>query len=348
MKEHELSYVFSYDSAKKFNGISKNITDYYLEPEFRFRVSNDITITQKTGDKASGTREENETTIPYNEQIVEMVKEKAKLVVKKTRKRINNIVVDVVESPIKIGILEVELDSEKAVIEAKVVSQSLNMNVCPLNAWDFNKRKIGIMGGPSSGKTTVAKTVSMHLNNNFGANTSDVVEYATSFIQKNGRVPSFEDQTWIYIKQKERENTISDSANIVLSDCPSFLSYIYALRALKERGADEHSDYVIKSLYKRCVSSLNEYQRMFILETVNYIENNIRYHSLDSSKEIYKSIYDFVCNHGHKDMLEEYTYSNADDIINDILYMNTTENINKLVERVGKYNSGVVLTWNHL
>jgi len=347
MHEHELSYICDYDFAKSIVTYlpSSAQKDYYLDKDFRFRVLDDkMEMTQKIGNKASGYRLEKNSLLNNCSVANEILKNKAPLYIEKTRYEGNGFTVDLIEYPMKIGIIEIEREDASDLVSYKATAKAFGLVECPLSAWDYHKRKIGIMGGPSSGKTTVAKSVSMHLNNKLKANTSDVVEYATSFIQKTGRIPTFEDQAWIFIKQQEREKAVSKTSNITISDCPAFLSYIYATHALRNKNGDEHTDYAIKSLYKRAVESLDNYQSLFLLETINYRKNGVRYHNMDQSNAIKNEINDFIINHGRKSLIKEYNYNDVDKIINDILYMNSDEKIEKFMSNIRKYKPEVIPT----
>lgn len=333
MKEIELSFVFDLNKAPIIDG-GELITDYYINPNLRLRkYCSNLFLTSKSGNKSSGVREEHETKLSFDKNIEDIFKAQSKLTVHKRRVSVNGYTIDYIESPIKIGIIEKEFGDIQQLqdIQRRAIEQGLV--VCPLNAWDFNKRKIAIGGGPSSGKTTMAKSVSIKLNNEFGASTSDVVEYATSFIQKSQRIPTFNDQVLICSKQSDRERAVASTANLVLSDSPIFLSYIYGLRGLAQLGATPETDYAIKALYKRSVESLSTYDKVILLKTLEYKENGVRYHSFDQSKEIYNEIKNFVVNHGYNKKIGEYDYTSIDNIIDNILYINDYDKIVSVLQK---------------
>jgi len=342
MLEHELSFNFSLEYLPKLDDLKYNlITDYYFDKNSRIRSIKDQSSgesyyisTIKKGLKESGTREEHEAEIQLeNESFLSA----AKLIIKKKRYELLknedvHVILDVVESPMMIGTIEIEFSQRESLDE---FLNKFKLNPCELSAWNFHKRRIGIAGGPSSGKTSVAKKISLFLNNNYKANTSDVVEYATSFIQKLDRSPAFEDQSWIYIKQSEREDAIEKTANIVLSDCPVFISWIYATLAMEGKKATGFTDFARESLFKRCVKSLDKYQFIYLLETIDYRENGVRFHNLEASKNIFNKIETFLIENGRSHKYMKCDYSHIDNIIASILYLNNYDEVANAIKTLG-------------
>lgn len=352
--EHELSLVFDLNdiyllqeyALTLFNSGVK-LTDYYLDQNNRFRYNHEkssFVVCSKSGDKASGTRLENEIKItPENDDDFKLfLSNSSKFKIEKERYDLDvnpnfTLTADVVKSPMKVGIIELEFKNKSLLTKAVEKAESLKLKICPLNAWNFNKRRIGIAGGPSSGKTSVAKEISLKLNHTYGANSSDVVEYATSFIQKMKRYPNFDDQSWICMKQSERENTVSRTANLVLSDCPVFISYIYAQRSMRNNKASSFTDYALQSLYKRSIHSLDLYDKFYLLETLDYRENGVRYHNFEESKQICEEIKRFIIDSGRSHKLHIYNYTMVDEILKDILYLNNIKKLNEFISWC-KYN----------
>jgi len=191
---------------------------------------------------------------------------------------------------------------------------------CPLHRYNYFNRRIGISGGPSSGKSSLAKTLALKINNSFKGNASDVAEYATTFIQKTGRIPTLEDQIWLYVKQKENEAIVGNTANMVFSDSPVWLQCIYALRAMRGKRSTPVTDHTLSSLAVRAVEALDLYDNHIVLAPVQYEENNVRYHSMQESQEITESCETFLSEHGRE--YKTYTYNDIDQILMDILYLN--------------------------
>lgn len=160
--------------------------------------------------------------------------------------------------------------------------------------FEYFKRKIGICGGPSSGKTSFARQLTTLLDNKLGCKVSHVTEYATTFLQKYGRKPTMIDQVFIYQSQLDRENSCNQS-DVIVSDCPVFLAYLYA-RALCKMP-DDQSVYVLGKLYKRTLSDVMGYSNFVYMKLLDYTENNIRCYGAEHAQKIDKLVKDFLDTH---------------------------------------------------
>lgn len=347
-KEIEDSYIFTYNGANKIHdiliseGFKTNpdpifIKDYYLDNEIRFRqekdLFNSVTLCSKDGNKNTI---RTETNIPANidpkdiDTFFNTIGSSAKLKVIKNRYFYTHdiqtnwkISVDYVQQPAKLAIFEIERDEYFGDNTCSqwfscLFEERGQFIKCPLNAVEYFNRKIGICGAPSSGKSETAKIISHKLNTQLGMNSFHVTEYATSFIQKYKRPPSFADQILIWLGQHNREND-SSKANIILSDCPSFLSYIYMLIADKPEMSEETSLYMSK-IYKRVLFDMVKYTDMIFLELQDYNENGIRYQSPEQAMFIEKKIKEFLV--GHNIKYNKYSFNDVDKIINDLFYLN--------------------------
>lgn len=332
MFEYEKAFVFTWDNAKNFLHLlnfevraSKNqssIDDWYLDKNTRIRkIDNKYYVTKKSGDKADNVRQENEQEI--NEPAALLVIEKSVLHVKKTRHviptNIPNITItcDFVESPMKVAIIEIE--SQSVIEKFPVIFSSLIS--CPLSAFDYFKRRIGICGPPSCGKSETSKIMSHKLNTIMNANSYHVAEFATTFIQKYDRYPSFDEQFFVWHGQREREIN-ANKANIVISDCPTFLSYVYLMH-LKKKEFDFTSALYLSKIYKRVLFDLLEmYTDLVFLKIKTYVDNNIRYQSMDEALIIQNRIQQFLTDHNIKHYSG--TYEDADKILEQIFYINTS------------------------
>ena len=310
------------------------LRDHYMTPEHRFRVEVDskkpMVVTFKNGNKKNGRDEYESEVLPSSEDnFNKFIESAANLTVEKRRFTDtifgDGVTIDQVTSPMNIGFIELEFDDIDILNGATDLADEFNIKLNIKNAWQYFKRKIAFAGPPSSGKTSVAKQISLIMNNRFGANSSDVVEYATSFIQKQQRIPTFDDQILIYMKQKEREEAIASTANFVFSDCPAWLSYVYGIRALSGMEPSSSTDFAIMSLYKRAIKSLSDYDMTFYMKIVDYVENGVRYHSRDLSEEIGNEITSFLKCHGRSYIAM--TYNDIEDAVNSILYLNEKENV---------------------
>jgi nicotinamide riboside kinase len=90
--------------------------------------------------------------------------------------------------------------------------------------------RIGFTGIPSTGKTTTARALASLCSREMGfSNVELVSEYARKFISDFGSIDSMWDQYWILNKQLELENSVSSSVDLMITDSPIFLPFLYAL-----------------------------------------------------------------------------------------------------------------------
>lgn len=318
MIENEIAFVFTADSFESFcqhsttsiiKNNSKTITDFYLNKELRVRKEHNpeqsetyYYLVEKKGNKASGSRIE--TTTQISPDAADILSRQTKLTIVKIRhnlqsKIFNNCIatVDFISSPMSLVILELESQNE-SFIEQNTIDTMIHkyqLQLCPLSTWKLFKRKIGICGAPSSGKSETAKYLSHILNTQFQANSFHVIEYATSFIQKYQRIPEFNDSFFIWHGQREREKDARTS-DIVISDSPTFLPYIY----MKYHGPncfDSFSAMSMAKMYKRALSDIQTYTDLILLNLIEYRNNGVRYHNHIEAKHIQNMIISFLTEH---------------------------------------------------
>ena len=174
--ELERAYVFQYESVPhilKFLrastiGFVLNIRDNYLGPDLRIRhVARDKLINwntpelmRKSGDKKSGRRIEESRNIDPETAAILIVDSRLQVIKKRYNIHTEGsgfvVALDIVESPMKIAILEIESKNGQM---PPTASEIFNVDLieCPLASWDLFRQKIGICGAPSSGKTETAK-----------------------------------------------------------------------------------------------------------------------------------------------------------------------------------------------
>jgi nicotinamide riboside kinase len=327
MIEHERSYVFTWHGARKFlesqdipwpegDDAAKVIDDYYLACGLRIRMSSDIScskavVTRKQGNKADGYHVEQEEEIPWD--AAKLLAETGSLHVHKKRYQIPidssrvdrpndanvKAILDLVERPMRIAVLEIEAVSESLYPLPVDICRRLfgvDLESCPLSTFEYFKRKIGICGAPSSGKSETASVIAHRVNTDFGGNAFHVAEFATTFIQKYHRNPTFQDQFFIWHGQKEREQD-AESAGIVVSDCPTFLAYIYLMYLNREKFSPQVALYCSK-LYKRALFDIENYRDLVFLQLQDqYADNNVRYQSKAEAEELERRILQFLKDH---------------------------------------------------
>ncbi len=338
MIEHERSYVFTQEGISRFiqdqnlvMSESIKIEDWYISKTLRIRkIGSKYILTKKKGDKSKGYRFEEEVELP--EKAAAILYEDADLIVSKDRYRVESdthykVTIDYCHSPMKLAILEIEANDEVVCpIPIDICNKLFNIKYngsdlieCPLSAHDLFKRRIGICGGPSSGKSETAKVISHIVNTEYDGNSFHVTEFATSFIQKYNRNPQFLDQFFVWYGQREREKNAGNS-DIVISDCPTFLSYIYMLK-MKKFDFSSQSAFALSKIYKRVLFDLQRYTDIIFLQIQNYKENNIRYQTEEEAKDIERRIAQFLDDHGVP--YKKATYFDYRRILNDLFYINS-------------------------
>ena len=339
MIEHERSYHFTHESSKIFlknNNIKEyslvSIEDYYLCSGLRVRKTsneNDIVwvLTQKIGEKSKGYRQEFEESI--SPSIANALISNSKMSVKKKRVKLTSsdeiysVTMDYITSPIKLAIMEIEALNEIVYpIPYDITKRLMNVELleCPLSTYDLFKRHIGIFGTSSSGKTEISKILSHILNTKYNANSFHVVEFATTFIQKYKKIPNFWEEFFIWHGQHERELNAA-SADIIISDCPTFLTYLYSLHLPKEKFSSDTA-LVLSKMYKRVLFDIKLYTDLIFLKLLNYKENNIRYQTDEEALKIEERIVGFL--NDHNISYKAYDYTKQDDILKDLFYLNFT------------------------
>jgi len=336
MVERERAYVLTPDSIPGLlrklgattQGVSLDITDHYLSPDLRLRIINHEAkvryLTRKTGDKAEGQREEK--TDQISRQIASVLTPDTQLTVKKVRDilsidkkgRYFSVSLDVVSEPMKLAILEIESVDDSPPPTAKEIF-GIDMKECPLGCWDLFKQKIGICGAPSAGKTETARMLSRILNIDFEANSFHVLEYATSFIQKYDRHPDSMDQFLLWHSQREREKDAANKANMVISDSPTFLAYVYMLFNNREKLTPQLRIHLAK-LYKRVLEDLDSYSMFVYLPPSPIVSNRIRYQTSEEVEDIAERIFAFL--QQHNTIFIVGNREKPEDILHRVFYMN--------------------------
>lgn len=100
--------------------------------------------------------------------------------------------------------------------------------------------KIGITGVPGAGKTTLSRAIAAKCRGIEGLKHVELVqEYARRYLSKHGNITSILEQYRILKKQQEWEdNVCNDKLDIMLTDSPIFLGFIYTC-SLPKRNSKE-------------------------------------------------------------------------------------------------------------
>jgi len=340
MIEHKRSYVLSIEDGRRFldrfyvvDSTYKSITDYYLDQEVSLRCADKrFTLIHKKGDKSNGYRIGNKENISSNAAVI--LKQESILKVQKSRVIIPlseestgknkryYVTMDFIDEPMKLSVLGIEaMDNGLYPVSPDICHKlfGVPLRACPLSLWNLFRRKIGICGGPSSGKSETAKWMSHILNTEYSANSFNVTEFATSFIQKYKKNPSFYDQFFLWYGQHAREDD-AGLANIVISDCPTFLSYIYMV-FLNRMPFNKNMALYFSKIYKRVLFDIALYTDIIFMQLVDYHENGIRHHNIDEAKEIENRIAMFLGDHNI--VHTKTRYDSLDTLLTNLFYINS-------------------------
>ncbi len=155
-------------------------------------------------------------------------------------------------------------------------------------------KKICVIGGPSSGKTTVALELGVRLKM-MGYEVHFVLEYATHYINRNGRPTSIFEQGFIFQGQKDEEGYIEQNSKCDFLVCgsASFLTCVYTrhFRPGPNAKKDELQkyNYVLKTLDKWARErTLASYDFIFFLPSeIPFQKNSVRWQdNIEEAKKI--------------------------------------------------------------
>ena len=159
---------------------------------------------------------------------------------------------------------------------------------------------VAFIGGPSTGKTTLAKTLADKLCQQ-GINAGYVKEFVTEDIQQNG-IPNLAnigfEQIRFYLKQSAEENKIKADCDIAVTESPTYFSYIYALEGLAG-NTDKRQQLALDILRDYTAQDSQRYDHVFYLKReLPYEDNGIRFHTEEQAKQVDTRILDVLNNFG--------------------------------------------------
>ena len=96
--------------------------------------------------------------------------------------------------------------------------------------------RIGFTGVPGAGKTSTARAVAAMCRKDTGFRNIELVsEYARRYISKYGNIETLWDQYWILQKQLDWEDTVGQEVDLIITDSPIYLGFMYCLE-MKENS----------------------------------------------------------------------------------------------------------------
>jgi nicotinamide riboside kinase len=345
--EKERGYFFTEENyINKISGIKtqlmqhnpifmvSNVKDSYLNRQTRIRQyesldgssPDKISIDYKIGENKLKGRKESSVTI--SEEIANQLLPSTSLIVRRQvcYYRIESlnceVVIEFIDSPFEIINIEIESTNDKEPIKLEeLIDIDFTPKECIKNKWDYFNRRIGVCGGPSSGKTETAKWLSNLINTKYSGSTIYCSEFATDFIASQNRIPLLEDQFIIFNEQRNRELSLLEKNNIIISDSPSFMAYIYArLYADKSTINSSSLRFNLSKLYEYVLQDLESYTDIVLMQPRSIVNNGIRYNSEEEANKIFDLIKEFL--EQHKINYYEHNINTKHNIINDIFELN--------------------------
>ena len=110
-------------------------------------------------------------------------------------------------------------------------------------------KRIGFSGLPGVGKTSIARAVSAKLSSKYSVEL--ISEYARSYINEHQYPKHLWEQIIIFEKQLEWETKISDKTDIMITDSPIFLGFVYSLQFERISMKD---DMLLNNLFAKMLS----------------------------------------------------------------------------------------------
>jgi nicotinamide riboside kinase len=160
-------------------------------------------------------------------------------------------------------------------------------------------KKIALIGGPGSGKTTLALGFVSHMKHN-SVPWAFVSEYARDYIESYGKDAPAKGgdftQMLFLKKQQEREQRVHPSYGGFVTDSPVFLAWVYAA---KYTSMDFTGRLAKVECYKAALSSLSSYSAIcWVRREKPYMQDSARIQTLKEVEALDNFIAEFVRNHG--------------------------------------------------
>ena len=159
--------------------------------------------------------------------------------------------------------------------------------------------RIAIAGGPGSGKTSLARQLTTQLYNVEKRNAQYVPEFARDYInacrdRQDGKYhASLADQWLIYFKQAERESTIPDNVEFVITDSPIFLPIVFALSLVDYQNYQHRQNFL--HMYDDWMSYQKWYDLIIVLRREKpFLKDGTRGESAEEADNIGERIEAFL------------------------------------------------------
>ncbi|MEW6726489.1 AAA family ATPase [Desulforudis sp. 1088] len=145
---------------------------------------------------------------------------------------------------------------------------------------DYGKpKKIAILGGPGTGKTTLCKQLDVDYSM-AGYKTGLCLEYVRTYIARYGVPTSIFEQFLLYEGQKRREEDLH-YCDLIFCDNATILNYVYGLLSCDLKNPKE--SHALTQLFTWAIKDLPAYEIFYIPREFELTEDGIRYQDEDAA-----------------------------------------------------------------
>lgn len=155
---------------------------------------------------------------------------------------------------------------------------------------DSNTKKIAILGGPSTGKTTLCKQLDVDYSL-AGYISSVCLEFARSYIARYGVPESVYEQFLLYEGQKRQEKELG-YCDIIFCDNATILNYVYGLISCDHKNDKEI--YALMKLFEWAMKDLPGYEVFYIPREFAMCKDGIRYQDEAYALDVDEKIKNFL------------------------------------------------------
>lgn len=154
-----------------------------------------------------------------------------------------------------------------------------------------NKQVIGLLGGPNTGKTELAKTIYKKLSSQ-GLSVAWAREFASHDLGTKGKpiseASAYEQYRYSFYQMRAEEEAIKH-ADIVITDAPLILGYIYPLIE-KEKISDSRQIGFSKEFEHLFRQDASRYTNLYLLRKNNFIEEKVSNYHTESELRLFDII----------------------------------------------------------
>ncbi|MBO8129584.1 MAG: ATP-binding protein [Peptococcaceae bacterium] len=147
-------------------------------------------------------------------------------------------------------------------------------------------KKIAILGGPGTGKTTLCKQLDVDYSM-AGYVTGLALEYARTYIVRYGVPTSIFEQFLLYEGQKRIEEDLKH-CDLIFCDNATILNYVYGLQCCDFCNPKE--THALTLLFQWAMKDLMDYQIFYIPREFDLTEDGIRYQDEENAIKLDQKI----------------------------------------------------------